>query len=141
MILYAPCPRDLVITIAQVMIIIMTKFNPCVPWGKAENWLKFIGSNIFFKNFHELRCSKIVHAKHLSSRLKANGHLQYFIFPIHRESWLSGKLLISVKSYCVQWKAIAFSWKLLRSEKLSEEKKEEGKVTTDCYELYYLPLI
>ena len=75
-------------------------------------------------------------AKRLSSRLKAEGSLTVFDFPnLQRKltKWkaiaFSGKLLLSVESYCFQWKAIAFRGRKMRKD------RGHGNVTIDCYEL------
>ena len=79
--------------------------------GQGQELIKIWGANHFFQNFHELKCWKIVPAKRLSSRLKAEGSLTVFDFPnLQRKltKWkaiaFSGKLLLSVESYCFQRK-------------------------------------
>ena len=85
-------------------------------WSKDALWqgkelIKIWGADHFFQNFHKLKCCKIVPAKRLSSRLKAEGSLTVFDFPnLQRKltKWkaiaFSGKLLLSVESYCFQRK-------------------------------------
>ena len=79
--------------------------------GQGQELIKIWGANHFFQNFHELKCWKIVPAKRLSSRLKAEGSLTVFDFPnLQRKLTkqkaiaFSGKLLLSEESYCFQRK-------------------------------------